>query len=157
MAVEAPFKLLLNADLTDPRWQALIDSYLESSFKDGGRGPAFFDCWGMGRDIQLKTGVPAQFVPSFGAVGAQDKRQMTTLYQDVSRSFDVVPPRPLAIACGFVGQLLWHIGTVVPNGSQLEILHTSASFGPHLSPIHIFERQFLRVEYRYAANRILHE
>lgn len=157
MAVNLLFKPLLNAKNDDPLWAVLIDHYLDTTFEDGGRGPLSFDCWGMGREIQISTGLPDEVVPSFGAVGAQDKQQMTELYQDVSRAFEVGPPRPLAIACGFVGALLWHIGTVVPNGSQLEVLHTSASFGPHLSPLHVFERQFTRVEYRYAANRILQQ
>ncbi|WP_417448400.1 hypothetical protein [Idiomarina abyssalis] len=157
MAIATPFKPLLNANLNHPLWEELTDYYLATEFEDGGRGPSTFDCWGMGRDIQIKTGIPENIVPSFGAVGAQDKQQMTTLYRQVSKAFDVVPPKPLAIACGFVGQLLWHIGTVVPDGSELVVLHTSTSFGPHKSPLHVFERQFLRVEYRYAANRILQQ
>lgn len=148
------FKPCLNA--REPTaWSSFIDRYLETIFVDGGRGPTEFDCWGMAREVQIVTGVNPATLPAFGAVSASDKAGMTAAFHELSASFPIARIQPLSLALGFKGNRLWHIGTVIPDGSQLAVLHTSASFGPHITPLSYFDRSFTRTEYRYADAGVL--
>jgi hypothetical protein len=159
MAVEHPFKPLfkpdLNPDLTREMWVQLIDRYLNTQYKDGARGPEVFDCWGMLRDILLKSGAPESVAPSFGRCSASNKAKMTQYYREIIRNYTPEPKAQKArIAAAFSGNRLDHVGFVVPDGSQLAILHTTARFGGHITPVHLFEPKFSEVKY-YACNFLL--
>lgn len=163
MAVEHPFKPLFkssvnsltNQELNHDLWVQLVDSYLNTEYKDGARGPSVFDCWGMLRDILFKGGVPESMAPSFGSCSAANKIKMTRHFRDIIHNYTQQPKvREALIAAAFSGDRLDHVGFVVPDGSQLAILHTTARFGGHITPVRLFEPKFSEVKY-YACNFLL--
>ncbi len=159
MAVEHPFKPLfkptLNQDANHDLWVKLVDSYLNTQYQDGARGPHIFDCWGMLRDILLKAGTPEDIAPSFGSCSAANKVKMTRYYRDIIRFYTPeTKAKEARIAAAFSGSRLDHVGFVVPDGSQLAILHTTVRFGGHTTPVHLFEPKFSEVKY-YACNFLL--
>lgn len=156
MAVEHPFKPLFKPGLNREIWTQLLDTYIDTEYQDGARGPHVFDCWGLTRDILLKGGIPKNIVPSFGQCRAANKQQMTKHYHDIKHFYSPESqPREASIVAAKCGRLLVHVGFVVPDGSQLAVLHTTQQFGGHTTPIHFFERQYSKVEYYHADNFLL--
>jgi hypothetical protein len=151
MAVEHPFKPLFKSDLNSALWTELFNTYIDTKYQDGGRGPDKFDCWGLLRDILLKAGASENSVPSYGKCSADNKLQMTQHYSNIKHLYPQANTANIAMIAGaFSGSLLVHIGLVVPDGSQLAILHTTQKFGVHKTPIHLFERQYSKVNYYHA-------
>lgn len=122
-----------------------ISDYLTVPYVDGGRDLCGLDCWGLVRHVlHAQFGLP--LFESFGHVSPDDKQAMTECYQHIVKTF--VPGRcvPAAIACGFRGDCLIHVGVVVDNG-VLQVLHTGRQYGPALQSPRTFRRLFERTEF----------
>lgn len=120
----------------------MIQSYLQTRYEDGARGPGAFDCWGMVRDVLLRhASVPAEHIPAFGHIHPDDKRGMTRAQQQIVALFTPsTNPVLYAIGCHVRRRVLVHVGIVVQSGDELRILHTSRQWGPACDTLARFER-----------------
>lgn len=122
-----------------------FDDYLSIPYVDGGRDGCGLDCWGLVRDVlHAHFGVP--LLASFGHVSPDDKPGMTGGYHQVVNGFVPGACVPGAVACGFRGDCLVHVGVVVNNG-RLQVLHTSRKSGPGMLDPRAFRRLFERTEF----------
>ncbi|WP_444886471.1 NlpC/P60 family protein [Microbulbifer sp. JMSA008] len=123
-----------------------INDYLTVPYVDGGRGMHGFDCWGLVRDV-LHRQFNTPLLESFGHVCPDDKPLLTDSYLQVVPDFLPGPCKPGAVACGFHGDCLIHVGIVINNG-QTQVLHTGRQYGkPLLTSPRAFRRLFQRCEY----------
>jgi hypothetical protein len=122
------------------------DDYLTIPYVDGGRDAAIgLDCWGLVRDV-LHKHFKQPLLKTFGTIPASDKANMTKAYCEVKKAFKPCAPVVGAIAAGFNGESLIHVGVVV-EANGLKILHTSSKYGMCRSNIRNFNRLFLKVKY----------
>lgn len=129
-----------------------VNDYLAVPYRDGGRDCAGFDCWGLVRHV-LHSHYGLPWLESFGHVSPDDKQHLTDSYQQVVPAFVPGACVPGAVACGFRGACLIHVGVVVNSGGQPMVLHTSRRHGPTLQSPRAFRRLFERTaffEYSHA-------
>lgn len=126
------------------------DNYLTIPYVDGGRDAAVgLDCWGLVRDV-LHNHFSLPLLNDFGGVHADDKVSMTRAYRHIKNAFAPCAPKAGAIAAGFNGDALIHVGVVIEiNG--LQVLHTSSKHGRSKCSVRRFNRLFSKVKY-YAYN-----
>ena len=132
----------------------MIEKYLTAPYKDGGRGPIAFDCWGLCIAVRHEVfGLP--LLPSLGSVGKDRLRENTGAYHDLKKGMDECRPEPGAIAAVFRGLLCLHVGVVVHSDGRLKVLDTNPG-GACLRTISDFESAYPRVVY-YRDHRVLPE
>lgn len=94
------------------------------------------NCWDFVRAFLIeRAGIDAADVPRFG-ICPDDKKAMTKASAGVRRSFSESGPEQFAIACHYVGRVLYHVG-VVDGGI---IRHTGKQTGTRKDSIKEFER-----------------
>lgn len=125
----------------------MIERYLQSSYKEGGRGPMEFDCWGLVRLARHQLyGLP--LLPSFGAICPDDKNSLTRAAQHtISQHLQPSRAMPGAIASCWRGRLCLHVGLVVVLDGRLGVLEIDKRISPHWQRLSDFESRHLRVEY----------
>jgi cell wall-associated NlpC family hydrolase len=122
------------------------DSYLMIPYVDGGRNAAVgLDCWGLVRDV-LYQQFDLPLLNNFGLIHADDKVNMTLAYQQVKSVFSPCTPVSGAIAAGFNGSALIHVGLVLENNG-LQVLHTCSKHGMSKCSVRRFNRLFAEVKY----------
>jgi hypothetical protein len=122
------------------------NSYLTIPYVDGGRDAAIgLDCWGLVRDV-LHQHFALPLLNAFGLIHADDKPSMTSAYDLTKSQFIECQAKNGAIAAGFNGSALIHVGVVVEvNG--LQVLHTSSKYGISKCSARRFNRLFSQVKY----------
>lgn len=126
----------------------LINNLLLSQYKDGGRGPHFYDCWGLTRWARHVL-FNKPLLPSYGHIGANDKRSLTAALHEVAVGFS----ESIAVSGAIVtawrhDHVCTHIALVViHDNQQLAILETNQSTGPRLVSISDFESDHTTVRY----------
>lgn len=115
--------------------------YLSAPYIDGGRTLAVLDCWGLVRDV-LHRRFNLPVLASFGNVHPDDKQELTASFNQVVIDFVPGMAQPGAVASGFRGNNLIHVGVCIGEASQLKILHTSRRHGAMLSSVREFKRLF---------------
>ncbi len=123
-----------------------INDYLSVPYVDGGRDMAGLDCWGQPR-LVLHNVFGKPLFKSFGHVSPDDKAHLTSSYAQIVDQFKPCAAKEQAIACGFRGQNLIHMGLCVVVDGQLQILHTSRKKGPSIVTIADFKRLFFKVKF----------
>lgn len=124
----------------------MIERYLETRYKDGGRGPDEYDCHGLVRAVRHELfGKP--LLPSYGAISPQDKRSMTRIAAAEAAALAPCGPQPGAVAICFQRQLCLHVGIVVELDGRIGVLEAHHTRGVGWRPIRSFEREYQRVEY----------
>lgn len=123
-----------------------IEDYLSVPYVDGGRDMTGLDCWGQSR-LVLHNVFNKPLFKSFGHVSPDDKTNLTHSYAQIVDQFKPCQPKEQAIACGFRGQSLIHMGLCVLVDGQLQILHTSRRKGPSIVKIADFKRLFFEVKF----------
>lgn len=124
----------------------MIARYLQTRYVRGGRGPVGFDCWGMTRAARTELfGRP--LLPLLCDAAPGSLRAITRAHEQVRalHGFQQVPPRPGAIAEGWMASLCVHVGLVVEVDRRMFILETDDPGGPCLTPINRFQARFTRV------------
>lgn len=120
-----------------------LSLYLRAKYCDGGRDltGVGVDCWGLVVDAQVRLFNKSP-LPSFGNIGAADKRGMTrAMLQLINRDqLHSGSPDRGHIACHFIGKTLQHVGVIVRNDSGLRVLHTSSRWGTRVNTVGDFER-----------------
>lgn len=123
----------------------MLKHYLSAPYRDGGRGPVAFDCWGLCIAVRHQLlGLP--LLPSLGGVGRDQLRHNTHAYHDLKLGMEECAPEPGAIAAVFRGALCLHVGVVVEADGRLKILDTNPG-GPRLCTVREFEDDFPKVVY----------
>ena len=122
-----------------------LTRYLSAPYKDGGRGPLAYDCYGLCIAVRHQVfGLP--LLPSLGGVGRSRLRANTAAYLDISQGLEECAPEIGAIAAVFTGEYLAHVGVVVHLDGQLKVLDTSPG-GPQVRTVRDFESAYQRVVY----------
>ena len=128
--------------MVDAKWA----DYSKIPYVDGGRDRTGLDCWGLVREV-LHQHFNVPLLPKFGQVAAANKLGMTAGYHELAVNFRNDKPANGAIAAGFRGDCLIHVGVCIEESHQLKVLHTSSKWGPMLSSIRDFERLFETVSF----------
>lgn len=93
------------------------------------------NCWDYVREFLIdKANISPDDVPKFG-ICPSNKREMTRASISVAKSFLVSGPANYAVACHYVGGVLYHVG-IVYNGL---VLHTGEKIGTRKDTIGDFE------------------
>ncbi|KAB0489637.1 hypothetical protein [Pseudomonas vancouverensis] len=130
----------------------MLTKYLLAPYKDGGRGPAAFDCWGLCIAVRHEVfGLP--LLPELGGVGRSKPRECTQAYRMLSQVMEVCEPEPGAIAAVFRGELCIHVGVVINADDRLAVLETNPGAGARWLRISDFNATYLKVVY-YRDQRI---
>lgn len=124
-----------------------MNRLLTSKYKPGGRGPDEYDCWGLVRAARIELfGYPE--LPSFDWAAPGDFRRISVAYESakvLQGFYELVVPRPGAIAMAWRGSLCAHVGIVVEVDGRMQVLETDADTGPVLTDIHHFKRRYTSV------------
>lgn len=125
-----------------------VDDYLSAQYLDGARGPAFFDCWGLVRDVRHKI-FGCALSASWGEVRNDNFDGFTAAYSSERDrcGFEKCEPEPGAIAVVFNGYWVYHVAVVVETDKRLQVLEIRRSKGVTLSPLADFQRRCRRVEF----------
>ncbi|VVO23976.1 hypothetical protein [Pseudomonas fluorescens] len=121
----------------------MINKFLSAPYRDGGRGPAAYDCWGLCIAVRHQLlGLP--LLPSLGAVGKDKVRENTRAYRKLRQGMDVCAPEIGAIAAVFRGTACLHVGVVIEADGRLKVLDTNPG-GARLRTVREFETDFPKV------------
>ncbi|MBX9877640.1 MAG: C40 family peptidase [Candidatus Obscuribacterales bacterium] len=111
-----------------PKW---VEQYVGLEYKDCGRGPEAFDCWGLVRQIlkdQFNVDVPAYLYET-----SQDRKIVGPLIEDESKAYQPVEAGKEQLGDLVVlklGNLPFHIGMVVGKGL---LVHAMPETNSHLA------------------------
>lgn len=112
-----------------------VNKYLSCQYKDGARGPIFFDCWGLVRLVRhVELGL--RLLPEYGALRNTDPREFTRAYEEESSIMEQCAPESGAIAAVMVGRICVHVALVIDSPDGLRILEINPSRGPRCLPLH---------------------
>lgn len=92
------------------------------------------NCWDFVREWLIENGVPAEDVPKYG-IHPDNKLEMHSAHKNVKRTFVECRPRHGAVACHYVGKILYHVGVI--DGDMVR--HTGKTIGTRLDSINAFE------------------
>lgn len=102
-------------------------------YRNGARGPAAFDCWGLCMHIAEKTGTP---LPDLNV--PDDPQARAELIQQQRGRFR--PLRRAVAGCLVLFRIIgdrnvvkWHIGTVLPD--RQHFIHTTGKLGVHIASL----------------------
>lgn len=105
-----------------------INALLTIPYVEYGRETSGADCWGLVRIVreQLRGNV----LPSFGGIGAANRREMTDVANGFCAEFaERAEPQPGAIAFVWHGRLCVHVGIVIEAEGALAVLETTRASG----------------------------
>jgi hypothetical protein len=123
-----------------------VNHYLAATYRDGGRGPYEYDCFGLTREVlNERCGWP--LMPAFGALRHSDPKGMTVAQRDTVASMRICDPAHGVLACVFRGVLMVHVAVIIELDGALAALEINPKQGARWSRIPDFERQYLRVVY----------
>lgn len=124
----------------------MIEKYLKTRYKRGGRGPVDFDCWGMTRAARTEV-FSRLLLPVLEGAAPGNLRAITKAHDQVClmHGFHEVPARAGAIAEGWIASLCVHVGLVVEVDGRLMILETNEPNGPCITQINRFQAKYTRV------------
>lgn len=111
-----------------PEW---VLRYMFATYKDKGRGPDEFDCWGLVRQIQMdQFGVELPSLASEYA-SALDRPSVAVTVQryteELSRAWRIVTePMRGDIVVLRIGGVPWHCGVIIADDWMLHILGDAA-------------------------------
>lgn len=95
------------------------------------------NCWDFVREYLLHyTNIPEDHIPGY-EIDPDDKRAMTKAACQVAANFIECEPRPLAIACHYVGNIIVHVGVIDPDGY---VRHTGRKIGTRRDTVEQFEK-----------------
>lgn len=127
--------------------------YIGRPFKDGGRGPATFDCWGLVRTVYAEQ--LSIDLPTYGDVSAHD---MIAVARHMLRPEDAGPwvrannPKPFDVAVFSAGpsrRIAGHVGVMI---DPVRVLHIWAQTNACVMPLsHSFFGRRLLGHWRHCA------
>lgn len=123
-----------------------INRYMMARYKEGGRGPWEWDCWGLVRHIRHEH-FGLRLLASFGDIRKTDARKCTRAYESEISIMEECSPEPGAIAGVLHGALCTHVAVVVEVDGRMSALEINHKTGVRRLSIPEFERVYLKVKY----------
>lgn len=123
-----------------------ITEYLRCIYKDGGRGPNFYDCWGLVREARNKY-LGLQLLSSYGDLRNNNPRAFTKAYRNQSALMEKCEPEHGAVAAVMSGDICIHVALVIKNADELFILEINPIRSVRFMPLTDWEREHFLVTY----------
>lgn len=123
-----------------------VNKYLSCGYKDGGRGPDQYDCWGLVRYVRHAE-LGKRLLAEYGSLRNTDPREFTRAYEAESSLMELCAPEPGAIASVMIGRICTHVALVVDSADGLRILEINPSRGPRCLPLHRWMRDHATVTF----------
>lgn len=126
----------------------LNDLLITATYKDGGRGPCLFDCWGLTRFARSELYNTA-LLPSYGHISAEDKRKLTRACAEVIKEcvFEQSDAHAGSIATVWKQGACIHIALVIEKEGRLAVLEINEKTGIRTPYIEEFERLHSDIRY----------
>ena len=123
-----------------------MNEYLSKRYRDGGRGPDEYDCWGLVRQVRhFELGM--KLLPEYGSLRNTSPRDFTKAYRAESHLLRECQPEHGAIAAVLIGEICVHVALVVNIDDRLKILEINPTRGPRLMPLDKWLRDHNRVTF----------
>ena len=113
--------------------------YQLARYKDGGRGPSVFDCYGLVRWVGHYHH-SWQLLESYGFVLPADKTLITETSQSILPVFEACDIEPEAVAAGYSDGELQHVGIVEYIDNKLQVFQAGRSTGICFQSVEYFAR-----------------
>ncbi|MNO61366.1 hypothetical protein D3C76_520130 [compost metagenome] len=123
-----------------------LNSYLLARYKDGGRGPHEWDCWGLARHVRHEH-LGKHLLPSFGDLRNTDPKGFTRAYAAEASTMEQCAPEVGAIAAVLHGALCVHVAVIIEVDGRLNALEINPKTGARRLTIPEFEGAYLKVCY----------
>lgn len=106
----------LRATSGEPRETISLGDLIGRPYKDGGRGPQFYDCWGLCMEVARRAGYE---LPDFNVVISNAARGRLIAEQKQTNFERINKPRPWCIVLFRIfddnNSQKWHTGTVLED------------------------------------------
>ena len=116
-----------------------LSRYQFARYKDGGRGPHEFDCWGLVRDIGHRD-LGWILLPSYGFVSPKNKALVTETSADIIPHFERCELANNVVAAGYINNELQHVGLVLNVDHSLQVFNATRSAGIVFHSLELFQR-----------------
>ena len=123
-----------------------LDNYRGKRYRDGGRGPDEYDCWGLVREVR-HVHLGFALLPEWGDVRHTQPARFTRAYEQEAANMEVCAPEHGAIAACFRGRICVHVALVVHLEGRLDVIETNQHTGFRRSRLRDFESRHLKVIY----------
>lgn len=120
-------------------------------YRPGGRGPLYFDCWGLAREALARYGWPN--LPAFGRISARSRERVQLAVASMLPLVEPCAAQDGALAAVYRGGRLDHVGVVMEIDGRLFVMHTSSTRGVRRESLRAFERSQPNVRYYRARNQ----
>ncbi|MNE77926.1 hypothetical protein D3C80_1742860 [compost metagenome] len=123
-----------------------MNQYLECTYRDGGRGPTEYDCWGICRHVRhFELGL--KLLPEYGSLRNTSPRDFTKAYRTESHLLRECGPEHGAIAAVLIGEICVHVALVLVVEGRFKILEINPTRGPRVLPLEKWLRDHNRVTF----------
>ena len=116
-----------------------LERYRLAKYKDGGRGPHEFDCYGLVRDIGWRD-LGWVLLPSYGFVSPFDKPLVTSTSASIIPHFQRCELANEVVAAGYTNNELQHVGLVVSVDNSLQVFNATEGAGICYQTLEVFHR-----------------
>lgn len=123
-----------------------VTAYLSKKYQDGGRGPDYWDCWGLVRDARARY-CGKRLLPEFGSLRNTNPRAFTRAYEAEAMQMEQCTPEHGAIAAVLHGKVCVHVALVLEVSGELWILEINPVRGPRYMRLTQWQRDHLTVTY----------
>lgn len=123
-----------------------MNQYLECIYRDGGRGPAEYDCFGLVRQVRhFELGL--KLLPEYGSLRNTSPRDFTKAYRAETYLLRECGPEHGAIAAVLIGEICIHVALVLLVEGRFKILEINPTRGPRMLPLEKWLRDHNRVTF----------
>lgn len=123
-----------------------VAQYLTKRYKDGGRGPDFYDCWGLVREARADH-CGKRLLPEFGDLRNTDPRAFTKAYSTEAAAMQQCEPEHGAIAAVLHGRVCVHVALVLEVAGRLHVLEINPTRGARFLSLAQWQRDHLHVTF----------
>lgn len=124
-----------------------VNEYLDTAiYKDGGRGPVEYDCWGLVREARGQH-MGLSVLPVYGELRNDNPRQFTKAYRTEAAKLRECQPEHGAIAAVMIGDVCVHVALVLSIDGQFWILEINPEKSARLLTLSTWLGDHLRVTY----------
>jgi len=108
-----------------------LNDLIGKPYKEGSRGPADFDCWGLVLEVAKRAGVK---LPDINVPADNRERGEVISEQKKTGFIRLDCPQPYCLVLFRIiddtGKIRWHIGFVLKNGRRF--IHTTGKMGVNI-------------------------
>lgn len=124
-----------------------VNDYLDAAvYKDGGRGPVEYDCWGLVREARSQH-MGLSELPLYGDLRNDNPRGFTKAYRAESRKLRECQAEHGAIAAVMIGDTCAHVALVIEDMGELCILEINPEKSARKLSLSLWLRDHVRVTF----------